>query len=110
MEFTFEQWRDLAEHARDRGLVFLSSAFSIEAVELLERVGVPAWKVGAGEVTNLPMLERMALTGKPVLLSSGMAGWDDLDRPRSSACNRNRRRSWSCNAPRPIRVRPSRSD
>lgn len=79
MEFAFEQWRDLAAHARDRGLVFLSSAFSIEAVELLERVGVPAWKVGAGELTNLPMLKRMAQTGKPVLLSSGLAGWSELD-------------------------------
>jgi N-acetylneuraminate synthase len=42
-------------------------------------VGVPAWKVGAGEVSNLPMLERMARTGKPVLLSSGMSPWSDLD-------------------------------
>ena len=79
MEFTLEQWRGLAAHARDRGLVFLSSAFSIEAVDLLERVGVPAWKVGAGELTNLPLLRRMALTGKPVLLSSGLVGWSDLD-------------------------------
>lgn len=80
MEFTEEQWAGLAEHARERGLVFLSSAFSGAAVELLERLGVPAWKVGAGEVTNLPMLEQMAATGKPVLLSSGMSGWGDLDR------------------------------
>jgi N-acetylneuraminate synthase len=78
-EFTEEQWAGLAQHARDRGIAFISSAFSIEAVELLERVGVPAWKVGAGEITNLPMIERMARTGKPVLLSSGMSGWADLD-------------------------------
>ena len=79
MEFTEVQWRGLAEHAAERGLVFLSSAFSLEAVELLERVGVSAWKVGSGEVTNLPMIERMAATGKPVLLSSGMSAWRDLD-------------------------------
>jgi N-acetylneuraminate synthase len=79
MEFTEDQWKGLAEHARRSGLVFLSSAFSLEAVEMLERVGVPAWKVGAGEVTNLPMLERMARTGKPVLLSSGMSSWGELD-------------------------------
>jgi N,N'-diacetyllegionaminate synthase len=79
MEFAEEQWRGLAEHARDRGLLFLSSAFSDAAVDLLERVGVPAWKVGAGEVSNLPMLERMARTGKPVLLSTGMSPWSDLD-------------------------------
>ena len=48
MEFTPAQWRGLAEHARECGLWFLSSPFSVEAVELLEEVGVPAWKVGAG--------------------------------------------------------------
>ncbi|MDQ3009369.1 MAG: N-acetylneuraminate synthase family protein [Acidobacteriota bacterium] len=79
MEFTEQQWQGLAEHARERGLIFLSSAFSPEAVELLERVGVPAWKVGAGETSNLPLLEKMASTGKPVILSSGMSGWDELD-------------------------------
>src|SRR5215467_15257875 len=79
MEFTAEQWRGLAEHANERGLIFLSSAFSFAAVELLERLGMSAWKVGAGEVTNLPLLERMARTGKPVLLSSGMSTWAELD-------------------------------
>ena len=79
MEFTETQWHGLAEHAAARGLLFLSSAFSMAAVELLERVGVPAWKVGAGEITNLPMLEAMARTGKPVLLSSGMSSWAELD-------------------------------
>ncbi|MEO6726306.1 MAG: N-acetylneuraminate synthase family protein [Blastocatellia bacterium] len=79
MEFTEQQWHGLAEHARERGIVFLSSAFSSEAVELLERVGVPAWKVGAGETSNLPLLEQIARTGKPVILSSGMSGWDELD-------------------------------
>jgi N-acetylneuraminate synthase len=78
MEFTPEQWAGLAEHARERGLVFLSSAFSEAAVDLLDPL-VPAWKVGAGEVTNLPMLGKMARTGKPVWLSSGLSSWADLD-------------------------------
>lgn len=80
MEFTEAQWRGLAAHASERGLAFLSSAFSIEAVEMLERMGVPAWKVGAGELTNLPMLERLGKTGRLVLLSSGLASWADLDK------------------------------
>ncbi len=79
MEFTEEQWGGLARHAGEAGLIFLSSAFSCEAVELLERVGAPAWKVGAGEVSNLPLIEKMARTGKPVILSSGMSGWSELD-------------------------------
>lgn len=79
MEFTPEQWRGLRDHAHERGLVFLSSAFSLEAVELLEALGMPAWKVGSGEIGTLPMLERMARTGKPVLLSNGLADWATLD-------------------------------
>ena len=80
MEFTEDQWRGLKEHATDKGLLFLSSPFSHEAVEMLERIGVPAWKVASGEVNNLPLFERMLQTGIPVLLSSGMSPLDELDR------------------------------
>src|SRR5947207_6073547 len=72
MEFTPEQWSGLADHAHQCGLIFLSSPFSPDAVALLDRLGVPAWKVASGEVTNVPLLEAIARTGKPVLLSSGM--------------------------------------
>jgi N,N'-diacetyllegionaminate synthase len=77
--FTEPQWRGLAEHASQRGLVFLSSPFSLEAVELLERVGMSAWKVGSGEVTNIEMLEHIARSGSPILLSSGMSSVQELD-------------------------------
>ena len=80
MEFTEEQWRGLAQHAQDRKLLFLSSPFSLEAVDLLERVGTPMWKVASGEVGNLALLDRMIATGKPVILSSGMSDLAELDR------------------------------
>jgi N,N'-diacetyllegionaminate synthase len=80
MEFTADQWRGLASHAADLGLIFLSSPFSLEAVDLLERLDLQAWKIGAGEVSNLPLLDRVARTGKPVILSSGMSGWSEIDR------------------------------
>jgi N,N'-diacetyllegionaminate synthase len=80
MEFTEPQWAGLAEHAAERGLLFLSSPFSLEAVELLERVGMPAWKIASGEVGNRAMLERTAATGAPLILSSGMSGYEELDR------------------------------
>lgn len=79
MEFTPTQWEGLAKHAAEKGLVFISTPFSMEAIELLQKVGMPAWKVGSGEVNNLPMLRRMASTGDPVILSSGMSPWEDLD-------------------------------
>jgi N-acetylneuraminate synthase len=80
MEFAEPHWVDLREHATRRGLQFLSSPFSTEAVELLERVGVSAWKVPSGEVGNIQMLERIARTGLPVYVSSGMSGMAELDR------------------------------
>lgn len=80
MEFTEEQWAGLKAHADERGLLFLSSAFSQEAVDLLARLDMAAWKVASGEVTNLGLLDAMAKTGRPMLLSSGMSRLDELDR------------------------------
>ena len=79
MEFTEEQWHGLAQHAQECGMIFLNSPFSLEAVELLIRVGVPAWKVASGEVSNTPMFERMAETGLPILLSTGMSPLSEID-------------------------------
>jgi N,N'-diacetyllegionaminate synthase len=79
MEFTEEQWKGLKEHANSRNLMFISSPFSMEAVNLLERVGVAAWKVASGEVGNVPMLARMISTGLPIMLSSGMSSIEELD-------------------------------
>jgi N-acetylneuraminate synthase len=78
--FTREQWIELKAHAESKGLIFLSSPFSIEAAELLESIGITQHKIPSGEVTNLPMLEVIARTGKPMLLSSGMSSWQALDR------------------------------
>jgi N-acetylneuraminate synthase len=79
MEFTAEQWLGLKRHADDRGLLFLSSAFSVEAAELLTRVGVSAWKVASGEVANPAIFETIVETGLPILLSTGMSGLPEID-------------------------------
>jgi N,N'-diacetyllegionaminate synthase len=79
MEFTEEQWLGLKRHADDKGLMFLSSPFSIEAVELLSRVGVAAWKVASGELSNTLMFERILATELPVILSSGMSPLSEID-------------------------------
>lgn len=79
MEFTEEQWLGLKKHADEKGLKFLSSPFSVEAVELLTRVGVAAWKIASGEVSNTPMFEHIVATGLPVILSSGMSSLSELD-------------------------------
>jgi N-acetylneuraminate synthase len=79
MEFTEEQWHGLKKHADERGLLFLSSPFSVEAVEMLARVGVAAWKIASGEVINATMFEHLASTGLPILLSTGMSSLNEID-------------------------------
>ncbi|MEJ7786022.1 MAG: N-acetylneuraminate synthase family protein [Solirubrobacteraceae bacterium] len=79
MEFDEDQWVGLRRHARERGLAFLSSPFSAEAFELLDHVGVCAWKIASGETSNPLLVEACAATGLPVLLSTGMSSWEEID-------------------------------
>jgi N-acetylneuraminate synthase len=80
MELSRDDHLRLKALAEERGLVFFSSPFSVQAVALLEEVGVPAYKIASGEVTNPPLVEAVAATGRPVLLSTGMSGMDDIER------------------------------
>lgn len=80
MEFAPEHWAGLKTHAEEQGLHFMSSAFSVAAFELLERLDVAAWKVGSGEIQSLSLLRAMARTGKPMLVSTGMSGFAEIDR------------------------------
>jgi N,N'-diacetyllegionaminate synthase len=77
--FSLEQWVALKACCDQNKVMFLSSPFSEEAVGLLEKIGLTQYKIPSGEVTNLPMLELIAKTGKPILLSSGMSSWGELD-------------------------------
>jgi N-acetylneuraminate synthase len=79
MEFPEDAWQGLRVHAEERGLWFLSSPFSRAAVDLLERVGVAAWKVASGETGSGELLDAILATGRPVILSTGMSGWPEID-------------------------------
>lgn len=77
--FDDDQWRSLRRRCERAGVEFLCSPFSLAAVDRLERIGVERYKIASGEVTNTPLLEHVANTGRPVLLSSGMSSWAELD-------------------------------
>jgi N,N'-diacetyllegionaminate synthase len=79
MEFTLEQWKEIKQHCEEVGLDFICSPFSNMAVDWLEEVGVHTYKIGSGEVTNLLLLEKITRTGKPILISSGMSNYSELD-------------------------------
>lgn len=78
LELPAEDFRRLAEHCAEHNILFLSTPFDFGSVELLEQIGVPALKIASGEITNFPLLRRMAKTGKPLILSTGMSTLDEV--------------------------------
>lgn len=79
MGFSLEQWKGIKAHCDTVGLNFICSPFSNLAVDWLEEIGVEQYKIGSGEVNNFLILEKIAQTGKPVILSSGMSSYNELD-------------------------------
>lgn len=79
MEFTLDQWVEIGARCKQVGLQFISSPFSNAAVDILEAAGVEQYKIGSGEVTNFLLLKKIVDTGKPIIVSSGMSSFDELD-------------------------------
>ncbi len=77
-ELTEKEELDLKEYCKEKGILFLSTPFSIPAVNRLEKIKMLAYKIGSGELTNLPFLKHIAKTGKPVILSTGMSEMSEI--------------------------------
>lgn len=85
VEIPWEWHSDLADHASGCGIDFLSTPFQEEAVDLLESLDMPAYKIASYEVNHLPLIEKCAATGKPLLISTGMASLGDIERALDTA-------------------------
>jgi len=70
---------ELRDRAAKKGIVFLSTPFSREAADYLETLGVPAFKTGSGELTNLPLQRHIARKRKPMIISTGMSTPEEID-------------------------------
>jgi len=69
---------DLINHCKQKNILFLSTPFDLDSIDLLERLNVPLWKIPSGEITNLPYLIKIAQTHKPVILSTGMSTLEEV--------------------------------
>jgi N-acetylneuraminate synthase len=79
LELTEEDFRELADYAKEKDILFLSSPFDKESVDLLYELDVSVFKVGSGEITNFPLLKHMAKKEKPIILSTGMATLGEVE-------------------------------
>ena len=77
-ELTEKEEIKIQEHCKKRKIIFLSTPFSIPAVDRLEKINISAYKIGSGELTNIPFLNHIAKTRKPVILSTGMSNMNEI--------------------------------
>jgi sialic acid synthase SpsE/sugar phosphate isomerase/epimerase len=87
-ELSIDQHRELADYCRSKGALYLCTPWDGRSVEVLESMGVPAYKIASADLTNLPLLDRLAQTGKPLILSTGMSTPDEV---RATAAFLNKR-------------------
>ncbi len=77
-ELTVEQHRELAKYCAKKGILYLCTPWDARSVDVLESMGVPAYKVASADLTNLPLLERLCATKKPLILSTGMSSREEV--------------------------------
>jgi N,N'-diacetyllegionaminate synthase len=79
LELSGRNFKEISAYAHRKGIIFLSSAFDKGSADLLDKLGVPAFKVGSGEITNFPLLKHIAKKKKPIILSTGMSTLDEVE-------------------------------
>ena len=80
LEFNKEQYLDLLAYAKEIDIIFFATAFDFESLDFLISIDMPAYKIASGDLTNTPLQEKIAKTGKPVLLSTGGGNFIDIER------------------------------
>ena len=78
LELSFNDFKELKTYCMEKGILFLSTPFDFESIDFLETLEMPIYKIPSGEITNLPYLMKIARTGKPVILSTGMSDLEEV--------------------------------
>lgn len=77
-QLPYDAWGEVAAACRELGIVFFATPFDLDAVDALERIGAPIYKIASADITHRPLLEAVAATGKPILLATGAATEDEV--------------------------------
>ena len=78
LELSYDEFIALKKYCDEVGICFLSTPFDFESVDFLDSIDMPFWKIPSGEITNYPYLVKLAKTGKPVIMSTGMCELEEI--------------------------------
>jgi len=78
VELDYADFGELSDYAKSEGIIFFSTPFSEEAVDVLSRLDVPAFKIASGDITHIPLIKYVASKKKPVILSTGMSELNEI--------------------------------
>lgn len=79
LEVSFEDFKELKAYCHNKGIIFLSTPFDFKSADFLNEIGISAFKISSSDLTNLPLIERIAQFNKPIILSSGMATMGEIE-------------------------------
>lgn len=79
LELSLEDHSTLKSYCESKGVMFISTPFDFESVDLLENVGMPLYKISSGDLTNIPLLKYIAKFNKPIIISTGMANLGEVE-------------------------------
>lgn len=78
VELSFENFEELKDYSKNQGITFFSTPFDIESAEFLKKIDVPCFKIASSDLTNIPLIRHVAKSGKPVIISTGLAIMDEV--------------------------------
>ena len=78
LELSFDEFKEIRDYALENNVMFISSPFDTESVDMLEKLHVPLYKLGSGELTNFELIDYVQKTGKPMIISTGMATLEEI--------------------------------
>src|SRR5690606_6275405 len=80
LEFGWDEYCELKDLAAELGLDFFSTAFDFESADFLAKLDIPAYKLASGDLKSVPLLKHVASFGKPIIISTGGASMEDVER------------------------------
>jgi N,N'-diacetyllegionaminate synthase len=78
-ELTFEQFKELKNYSENIGLTFFSTPFDMESAEFLNELGMPCFKIASSDLTNLPLITKIAKMQKPMIISTGLSTMNEIN-------------------------------